>query len=538
MFSVTDKESLFAITIDEPQAPEFKITRLTGTEAISTLFEFELQMVTASEVPDLQTLIGKKVTLAIRSDVTANPHYYHGIFSEIEQQDRTNNLNYYRAVLVPRMWKTTLNKTNDVATSVTPTDLITQKLKEASFTSDDFLITMTQSYETKDFMAQFEESHFAFISRTMEYRGIYYFFEHGAAKEDLDVLHIVDHTRAHPVQAVDLVYTPRENIKAGSTQGLVTNLFCKSKLHPASVTLTGYNPRKANLLSHMRNTANVPGTGIGDVMEFDGKPETTDEIQLLSKIYAEQIACQSKVFSAKAFTAGIRSGYFVQISKHWQSDFNTKLLVTRVAHTGTQSFAAIGIKVAAPLEASAQTTYECSFDAIVAETQFRPARVTPKPKIVGLLNAKIDPGANPPTGNSSAVFENGQYKVQPLFIKENKSPGNGSSLIRMLTPNAGSQSGALFGLHGEIEVLLGFVNGDPDLPVIVGAAFNSEDKSVLDPSNKSEHVIRTKSGTSILFDDSTKKEKVLIFSQGSSIVVGKEGNTLLQNFTDDLFSVF
>ncbi len=538
MFRVTDQESLFAITIDEPQAPEFKITRLTGTEAISTLFEFRLQMVTAGEVPDLQTLVGKKVTLAIRSDVTANPHYYHGIFSEIEQQDRTNNLNYFRAILVPRLWQATLNKTNDVATRVTPIDLITQKLKEAGFSSDDFLITMTQSYETKDFMAQYEESHFAFISRTMEYRGVYYFFEHGTTKEDLDVLHIIDHTRAHPAQAIGLVYTPQENIKAGSTQGLVTNLFCKSRLHPTSVTLTGYNPWKAALQPQMRNTANVPGTGVGDVMEFDGKPETTDEIQLLSKIYAEQIACQSKVFSAKAFTAGIRSGYFVEISKHWQADFNTTLLVTRVTHTGTQSFAAIGIKVAASLEGSAQTVYECSFEAIAADTQFRPARVTPKPKIAGLLNAKIDPGANPPTDNSSAVLQNGQYKVQPFFIKEAKSPGNGSSPIRMLTPSAGSQSGALFGLLGGTEVLLGFVNGDPDLPVIVGAAFNSEDKSVLDSSNTYENVIRTNSGTSILFDDSTRKEKILIFSQGSSIVVGKEGNTLLQNFTDDLFSVF
>lgn len=538
MFSAIDKESLFAISIDEPQAPEFKITRLTGTEAISTLFEFELQMVTASEAPDLQTLIGKKVTLAIRSEVTADPHYYFGIFSEIEQQDRTNNLNYYKAVLVPRMWKTTLNKTNDVATTVTPIDLIIQKLREASFTSDDFLLTMTHPYETKDFLAQFEESHFAFISRMMEYRGIYYFFEHDSSTKNLDVLHIIDHKQAHPAQKIDLVYTPRENIKAGSTQGFVTNLFCKSKLHPASVTLTGYNPNKASMQPRMRNTADVPGAGFGDVMEFDGKPITSDEITLLSKTYAEQIACQSKVFSATSFTAGIRSGYFVNISRHWQADFNSKLLVTRVTHNGIQSFAAIGIKAAAPQEGSAQTIYECSFEAIAADTQFRPARVTPKPKIVGLLNAKIDPGAIPPTDNSSAVFENGQYKVQPFFIKEAKSPGNGSSLIRMLTPSVGSQSGALFGLRGGCEVLLGFVNGDPDLPVIVGAAFNSEDKSVLDPSNKYEHVIRTNSGASILFDESTKKEKVLIFNQGSSIIIGKDGLNFLQNFTDDLFSVF
>ena len=85
--------------------------------------------------------------------------------------------------------------------------------------------------------------------------------------------------------------------------------------------------------------------------------------------------------------------------------------------------------------------------------------------------------------------------------------------------------------------MLSFVNGDPDLPVIVGAAFNSEDTSVLDPSNKSEHVIKTKSGASILFDDSKKKEKILIFSQGSSIIIGKEGRSTLDKFTDDLFDV-
>jgi type VI secretion system secreted protein VgrG len=537
MFSVTDKESLFAIAIDEQQAPEFKISRLTGSEAISTLFEFELLLVTQGEVTDLQTLIDKKVTLAIRSDANATPHYYHGIFREIELQDRTNNLVYYKAFLVPRLWRTTLNKTNDVATAVTPIDLITQKLQEASFTSDDFSITMSQAYETKDFIAQFEESHFAFMSRTMEYRGVYYFFEHGTTKEDLDVLHIIDHTQAHPAQAIDLVYTPQENIKTGSKQGLITNLFCKSRLHPASVTLTGYNPQKASMQPHMKNTATVPGTGFGDVMEFDGKPATSDEITLLSKTYAEQIACQSKVFSATAFTAGIRSGYFVQISEHWQAEFNTKLLVTGVNHKGMQSFAAMGTQDANHSLGSTQTAYECSFEAIDAQTQFRPPRITSKPKICGMLSARIDVGATPPI-NGSAVFENGQYKVQPFFLNTAKTPGNGSAFVRMLTPYAGNQVGMQFGLRGDCEVLLAFIHGDPDLPVIAGAVFNSEEKSVVESFNRSEHVIMTHSGASILFDDTSKKEKIVIFNQGSSIIVGKNGQSFTENFTDDLFSLF
>jgi type VI secretion system secreted protein VgrG len=534
MFSVTDKESLFAIAIDEQQAPEFKIIHLTGSEAISTLFEFELQLVSQGEATDLQALIDKKVTLAIRSDANVNPHYYHGIFREIELQDRTNKLIYYKAIMVPRLWKTTLNKTNDVATMVTPIELINQKLKDSSLTSNDFSFGITRSYEKKAFLAQFEESHFALMSRTMEYLGIYYFFEHGQAKDDIDVLQMIDHIRAHPEETLRLTYTPRENIKAGSATGLVTNLFCKAKLHPASVTLTGYNPEKASMQPHMKNTANVPGTGFGDVMTFDGKPTTSDEITSLSKIYAEQITCQSKVFSATAFTAGIRSGHFIQITNHWQVDFNTKLLVTRVTHTGTQSFAAMGIK--SPSKDSKQTTYECSFQAIAADTQFRPARVTPKPKICGLLNAKIDSGIDAQT--YSAISEHGEYKVQPFYTKDSKLPGNGSSLLRMLQPYAGSHAGMQFGLRGGCEVLLAFVNGDPDLPIIAGAVFNSEEKCVVEQSNKSEHVIRTESGASILLDDTTNKEKVVIFNQGSSIIIGKNGQGFTQGFTDNLFDIF
>jgi len=537
MFSVTDKESLFAIAIDEPQAPDFKIIRINGSEAISTLFEFELQLVTDGQDLDMLELIGKKVTLAVRSDVNAAPHYYHGIFREIEQQNRSNDLSYYRAVMVPRLWKTSLNKINDVATHVTPPNLVVQKLRESDFTSDDFSLSLTRSYEARDFIAQFEESTFAFISRTMEYRGIYYFFEHADSKDGLDVVHMVDHLQAHPAQTLNLTFTSQENIKVGNTQGFVTNLFCKARIQPASITLTGYNPQKASMQPHMRNTANLAGSGYGDVMEFDAAPATSDEINLLSRIYAEQMACQSKVFSGLAFTAGIRSGHFVQISRHWQQDFNGKLLVTRVSHRGIQSFAALGINGTESSKDGVQTTYECSFEAIPANTQFRAPRSTPKPKICGLLNAKIDSGEAVPVGNNSAVFEDGQYKVQPFYLKDAKSPGNGSPLLRMLTPYAGSQTGVQFGLREGCEVLLAFVNGDPDLPVIVGAAFNSQEKSVLEPFNKSEHVIMTHSGASILFDDTASKEKIVIFNQGSSIIVGKNGQSLIENFADDLFSL-
>lgn len=541
MFDPNDKESLIAIKVNGSDTPPLKILQLTGTEAISSLFEFELLLVSQDGKINLSDLIGKKISLAIRTNVETVPQLYHGLFRELEQQDQANDYYYYRAVLVPRVWVHTQNKINDVYINTTIPTLIQNKLSEFSLTSLDFTISPsnTDDYPNRSFIAQYEESNFAFVSRSMEAAGLYYYFDHGTQNADNEILKIIDHVRGHPAQTLNLTYVPKESTQTQSIEGLITKVSLKAKLNADTVTISGYNPEKASLQT-ITSSASVPGLSKIDVMEFNEKAQTSKDLDRLSKIRAEEIACSANVITAQSQTAGIRSGYFISIEKHFREDVNKKYLVTAVRHRATQAFAMIGQQGSSSANSNIKTEYECELQAIPSETQFRAPRTSAVPKISGLLNAKIDDGTNQTDSSKSAVYKDGHYKVQPYYIKGSKSAGNGSSELRMLTPYAGGATGMQFGLRANCEVLLAFINGDPDMPIIVGATFNSEEASTLVPQNQSEHIIKTHGGLAVLFDDTSGKEKMTIFGQGTSVIIGKNGHSLLDpvNFTGDLFSLF
>jgi len=541
MFNPSDSESLIAIKIDAPDAGDLKVIRLDGAESISSLFEFSLSLVSTNHNIDLVGIIGKKVTLAVRSTVAGNVHYYHGIFCEFEQNESYPQYASYRALFVPRLRLHTLNRVNDVFTKIGLVDLLSNKLKEISLSGQDFAINLIESAETypeRSFVAQFEESNFNFLSRTMEHYGLYYYFDHGDSEQSNDVVKVIDHVRSHPEAILELSYAALDSISAQNTEGYVSGLSCKTKAHPASATLTSYNPRKAELQPQMSQQDQMPGSGYGDVMTFDPRVEDQAALKSINAIRIQEMNCQTLIYRARSFTAGIRSGYFIKINKHFREDFNTQMLVTSVQHQITQSYSAVGLAIPAQGENAPKTIYSCSFEAIPASQQFRPPRMTIKPKINGLLNAQIDPSETDPTSNKSAVFEDGRYKIQPFFINQKKSDGNGSDMLRMLTPFAGNNTGLQFGLRPGAEVLLAFVNGDPDLPMIVGAAFNSEDKAVLDQSNRTEHMMRSNSGAIIAFDDTVGKERITLFSQGASIIIGKNSKSTLEKLTGDMVNLF
>lgn len=542
MFKATDKESLVVLKVDLPQAPDLKVLQLNGSEGISELFEFDLRLFSTQVDIDLEKIIGRKVTLAMRSAPESPVHYYHGIFTDFGFEGQTQKFYFYRATFSPRLKLHSLNQSNQVYTRIELKDLLDKKLTEFVLTKQDYSINLmgpATRYPERSFVAQFQESNFNFVARTMEHYGLYYYFDHGNSEDVSETIRIIDHVRAHPETVFDLAYVPPESLTASRSQPSVTSLSCKVKAHPASSTLTSYNPDKANLQPQMHQKDELEGAGYGDVMAFD--PTLPDQVALetINIVRVQEIACQTKVYAGKSFTPGIRPGYFIKVNKHQREDFNRQMLVTQVRHQVTQSFAELGggnISAQAP---TPSIKYECTFEAIPADRQFRAARLTPKPRIAGLLNAQIDASETLESDlRKAATYEDGRYKVQPFFIDKAQPTGNGSDLLRMLTPYAGDGSGLQFGLRPGCEVLLAFVNGDPDLPIIVGAVFNSEEQAVLHQGNRPEHVIRSNGGALLAIDDSIGKEKITLYSQGASVMVGKNSKSMTESLTADLLTAF
>ena len=203
-------------------------------------------------------------------------------------------------------------------------------------------------------------------------------------------------------------------------------------------------------------------------------PDNQEDGKFLASIRAQEIYSMSRVYTAKSTVVPINAGMKIKIEDQDDSTFNGDYMVIEIFHRGQQQLAGMQNLSDNPI------FYENTLTLIPAQVQFRPQRRTPWPKIEGTMNALIDGE----TGNSYPFIDStGRYKVRLPFLKEAKPDAKGSIWLRMATPFAGDSYGFNFPLYKGTEVVLSFRNGNPDLPVIMSAVFNSAHKNVIVDSN-------------------------------------------------------
>lgn len=497
-------------------ADKFAVVNMTGFESISKPFRFVLTLVSDDAGIDFDKVLQNAATFRIFAPNGASSTPYHGVIAEFDQLHQTDGYVFYRAVLVPRLWHLSLYQISEVYLNDQSIPQIIEKvLKGGRLTSADYEVKLSGSYRARSFVCQYQETHLDFISRWMEKEGMYFFFDHDGEKEKLL---IADNRSMHPAQAVKVLYRPVDQKDTGVSEDSVQDFVCRQKPLPKQVVLRDYNYRKANV--ELKVTEPVFDNGIGEVNIYGENFRNEAEGQRYAKLRAEEILCGGKVFTGEATVVGLRSGYLMEMSRHYRDNFNGQYLVTEVHHEGSQAAALLaGIKTTYSEGQGGETIYRNTFRAIPAATQFRPERTTARPRVAGTMNATIDAAGS---GPYAELDEYGQYKVQLPFDNTDKAAGKGSARIRMASPYSGSQYGMNFPLHKDAEVLLSFIDGNPDEPVILGAVPNSENPSVVSNKNPAESLITTAGGNQILMDDTKGKEVVYITSpyQNSALVIG------------------
>ncbi|MFO7746613.1 MAG: type VI secretion system tip protein VgrG [Orrella sp.] len=235
-----------------------------------------------------------------------------------------------------------------------------------------------------------------------------------------------------------------------------------------------------------------------------------DEATRMAAVRSEELLCDQSLISGVSSAINVRSGYTIKLEQHYQTEVNKDYLVTSVRHRGHQTYAWFESEENAT-DSSFQggTFYDCSFTAIDEKKQFRARRETPWPHISGTLNAIIDDEGS---GKYAQLNDYGQYKVQLLFDLTSKNTNRGSSWIRMASPYAGQDHGMAFPLLKGTEVIIGFMGGDPDQPVILGAVPNSENPNVLNASNAHLGGFQSASGNYMIVNDTEGQESVHMWS--------------------------
>ncbi len=334
--------------------------------------------------------------------------------------------------------------------------------------------TTGTGYRKRSFVYRHEESCLAFISRHLEHEGMYYYFRQD---KDREVMVITDDRISHEPATRSVFY--RRTRSDGALDDTIHSFVMHETRLPAKVILKENNFRKSTL--DLTATHPVSDKGTGEITLYGENYRTPEEGKRYARIRAEELACRGRIFSGTGSAVGITSGAMVNIEGHDRQAFNGEYLVVSVNHSGSQAGAALMI------QEGKNDHYTVTFTCIPASVQYRPERITPVPVISGSLTAVIDGDGS---GSYAELDDHGRYKVS-LPFKEKKKDARNWAWMRMATPYAGSEKGMHFPLRKGTEVLLTFINGHPDNPVIATAVPNSEQRSVVTSRNATTHALQT-----------------------------------------------
>ena len=529
------KENAFTFESEGLPGDTFSVVRFNGEEGLSQLYRFEIQLISETEEIDATAVLQNPATFTIQGHFANGPELpFHGILSAFEQMHQYGPYTFYRAELRPRLWWLTLTHHNQVFLNKTTDAFLTGVLEDGGLARNmDFEFRLRGGYSAREYVCQFGESHFDFVSRWMEREGAYYWFEQNDHREKM----IASDTRiAHaPLPGHEtFLYSPPSGLDYPDADKVIKRFTLKQTPMPRNVLLRDYNYLKPSLA--LEGKAQVQEQGRGEIYLYGDHFPDKEEGRRLAAVRAEEYRCREKVFHGLSHIPALRPGYLFSMERHYRQDFNQQYLTTSVHHEGSQErFLVSGLGVT-DVEDRDGLFYRNTFTCIPGSTQYRPERKTPRPRIAGSLSAKIDAAGS---GQYAELDEHGRYKVILPFDMSGRKDGKASAWVRMMQPYAGPGMGFHAPLHKGTEVLLAFIEADPDRPVIAGAIPNPENPSPVNDENQTQVRLVSGSGNVIHMEDQEGKQRILLHSptHGSFVRVGAH-NDPSPAFTDDGLSLY
>ncbi len=482
-------EAKFNFFSDATGGDQFTVVSFSGNEAISALYQYELEIKSPlSAATDLDDLLDNPARFITEIDGHEYPVY--GVLSSIDELRTVQGYVYYRAVLVPRLWWLSTYKTNEIYTDEQTVDVIIQTVLNNAglFDGTDFDLAELDDrhFLERDYRCQFGESDFDFISRLMENEGIFYYFDHSGDVEKIIFINDLNYLDIpHPGLIFDV---------AGQTNrqhDCISAWSCRKQRLATGVTVRDFNPDQPSL--DISDTVPIDSMGQGTEYLYGENIIDKDEATYLAEIRAEERLCHKTRYYGESAVTRLQAGYLFALNGHPNSGYNgIEYLVTEVHHEGLH----LDMVVSVDSQASAKTKsqYRNDFVAIDATIQFRPGRNTPKPRFYGTMTAFIYAEA---ATMKAEIDEYGRYRVHLPFDRADGTllstdpHRKASTWIRMAQPYVGQEQGMYYPLTGGTEVLLTFINGDPDLPIISGAVPNASQPSLLTSNTNYQRTVTT-----------------------------------------------
>ncbi len=452
--------------VKSPIDPDpFVVHRFYGTEAVSSPYAFSAQLLAVDAHLELKQIVGQPMLLSMQTDV--GPRHFHGYVKEFARTGSDGGLAVYQADIAP--WFAFLQYASncrifqDLSVVEIVEEVFGQYAELAKYCYD----LSAGKYPKLNYCVQYNESDFTFVSRLLEEAGIYYFFEH-----DLDGHTLVladDSTQSAPVDGKPAVRFLLD--QGASEEGGLDAWNTRRRVATSVHSLKSYDFKQPTNALAANRPLEIPN-GILPPLEsyrYDGAAKYVDSAigEALASLRAEEVAWQTKLFEGAGDNRFLQSGRHFVLNDHFDhlesDEEQRKFFLVQVTHEARNNFKPDFSDVE-------DSVYRCTTTCLRRKITYRPSRLTPQQRMPGLQTATV---VGPP-GEEIYDDKYGRVKVQFHWDRQGQFNENSSCWVRVANPWAGADMGGVSAPRIGQEVVVDFLDGDPDRPLIVGRVYNED----------------------------------------------------------------
>ena len=481
--------------------------RLHVYEELSRPFEHQLTLLSAQKDVNLDDVLGKAVSVQLGIP-KGKFRYFSGYVSRFAQSGMVGR--YYRYTATSRPWLWFLSRTADcrIFQEMTVPDIIKQVF--ADHPTADFELKLSASYHKWNYCVQYRETDFNFVSRLMEQEGIYYYFRHDKGRHTMV---LVDSTSAHSPYGDygTIPYVVPERVRR-TDQEYIDSWEISREIQPGVYAQDDFDfERPSAVLLTKKNVSRKHNEADYEIYDFPGEYLQKADGDHYAAVRMDELSTQFEIANAATNARGLCVGATFTLSDQTRDDQNREYLVLG-ANYDLEFSAYEGLSDPNP------GTYQCSFRAMTTQQQFRPARTTPKPHVTGPQTAVVVG----PAGDEIYTDKYGRVKVQFPWDRYGKKNENSSCWMRVSHPWAGKNWGMIAIPRIGQEVIVDFLEGDPDEPIITGRVYNAEQMPPYAlPANMTQTGTKTRSTkggdpsnfNEIRFEDKKGSEQLFIHAE-------------------------
>ncbi|GAB2917689.1 type VI secretion system spike protein VgrG1a [Paraburkholderia jirisanensis] len=510
-----------AITLTSTLGTSLLFANMTAHEALGKLFSYQLETISKTPDVDLRALLGTPMTVKLVSP-QGYTRYFNGIVCEGEQHGFVNidNVRYavYHFVVVPKPWLLTRKRDSRIYRSMSVPQIVQTVLGELGY--GDLKLSLSGNYPARDYCVQYRESYFDFLSRLMEQEGIYYFFTHS---DSTHTMVLADALGAHSTvpSFEQIPYAPPTE-KGKRMKASISDWQTAHTVNTTKVQLDDYDylKPKASLLATEELTDTDDAHSISGLDIYDypydtfGYDQQLSDAQRWARVRADALNVPQAISNGHTDACGVGAGVLFRLKDFPLSDANQEYLVIET----TMRLVEPDYMAGSGGSDVGEEPFQCDFKTIKSRQPFRTMPHTPRPVIAGLQTARVY-GDTP---EDIAVDKYGRVQVTFFWSQPGKPHADNSCPVRVAQLWAGKRWGAQFIPRVGQEVVVSFLEGNPDRPLIIGSVYNADNMPPYSlPDNKTQSGVKSRSNqgggsddyNEIRFEDKMGSEQVLIHAQ-------------------------